>query len=161
MSTAFEPAKNSLLPSLAARPEQLTAANTTMSTFEGTSIFLGPALAGLILALSSVQVALAMSGVLLLFSAAQVARISSPGPDQKANGEEHGGRLAEALAGFRAISADWRLRTVMGLFAAQLMVDGLLIVFIVSAAIQLLGMGNSGSDTSTPRSESAALSGRL
>ena len=32
----------------------------------------------------------------------------------------------------------------MGLFAAQLVVDGLLIVFIVSAAIQLLGMGNSG-----------------
>ena len=79
VSTAFEPAKNSLLPSLAARPEQLTAANTAMSTFEGTSIFLGPALAGLVLALSSIQVALAMSGVLLLFSAAQIARHLQPG----------------------------------------------------------------------------------
>ena len=54
------------------------------------------------------------------------------------------GRLTEALAGFRAIAADWKLRTLFGLFGAQLLVDGLLMVLSVSAAIDLLGMGQSG-----------------
>ena len=62
VSTAFEPAKNSLLPSLAAKPEQLTAANTAIGTFESSSIFIGPALGGLVLALGSIQLAMAMTG---------------------------------------------------------------------------------------------------
>jgi MFS family permease len=145
-STAFEPAKNSLLPSLAARPEQLTAANTAIGTFESSSIFIGPALGGLVLALGSIQLAMAMTGALLLFSAAQISRIGHRAADQAAGGSEaqEEGRLAEALAGFRAIAADWKLRTLVGLFGAQLLVDGLLMVLSVSVAIDLLGMGQSG-----------------
>jgi hypothetical protein len=52
--------------------------------------------------------------------------------------------MSEALAGFRVIAAEWKLRTLFGLFAAQLLVDGLLIVLSVSVAIDLLGMGDAG-----------------
>ncbi len=148
VSTAFEPAKNSLLPSLAARPEQLTAANTAIGTFESSSIFIGPALGGLVLALGSIQLAMAMTGALLLFSAAQIARIGHRAADRSSGGADgesrQEGRLNEAFAGFRAIAADWKLRTLFGLFGAQLFVDGLLMVLSVSAAIDLLGMGESG-----------------
>lgn len=144
VSTAFEPAKNALVPSLASKPEQLTAANTAMSSFESTSIFAGPALGGIVLALTSVQAVFGVTGALLLFSAAQIARIRDPAADERAEAEEEGGRLAEALAGFRAIGRDWQLRTLIGLFAVQLLVNGLLIVLTVSVAIDLLGMGEAG-----------------
>ena len=141
VSTVFEPAKNSLLPSLVERPEQLTAANTVLSTFESSSIFLGPAIGGLALALGSVQVAFALTGALLLLSAAQISRIggtSAEGGEEDDEEPEAGG----ALAGFRAIAEDWRLRTLVGLFGAQLIVDGLLTVLTVSVAIDLLGRGD-------------------
>jgi Cyclic nucleotide-binding domain/Major Facilitator Superfamily len=146
VSTAFEPAKNSLLPSLAARPEQLTAANTAIGTFESSSIFIGPALGGLVLAFGSIQLAMAMTGALLLFSAAQIARIDNRAADRAIGygGTQEEGRLAEALAGFRVIAADWKLRTLFGLFGAQLFVDGLWMVLSVSVAIDLLSMGQSG-----------------
>ena len=79
VSTAFEPAKNSLLPSLAARPEQLTAANTAIGAFESSSIFVGPALGGLVLAVGSIQLAMAMTGVLLLLCRANQAYRPSGG----------------------------------------------------------------------------------
>lgn len=143
VSTAFEPAKNALLPSLAEKPEQLTAANTAMSTFESASIFAGPALGGLILALGSIQLAFGMTGALLLFSAAQISRIGHTAADETADEEEgeeeEEGRVAEALAGFRAIGRDSQLRILIGLFAAQLVVGGLLIVLTVPVAIDLLG----------------------
>ena len=144
VSTVFEPAKNALTPELAAKPEQLTAANTAMSTFESTSIFIGPALGGLVLAAGSVQLVFAMTGVLLLFSAAQISRIGHSAVDKKGSEESDGGRLAEAMAGFRAVASDWQLRTLIGLFAAQLLVDGLLMVLTVSVAIDLLDMGRAG-----------------
>ena len=40
VSTAFEPAKNALVPALTERPDQLTAANVVTSAFESSSIFL-------------------------------------------------------------------------------------------------------------------------
>jgi MFS family permease len=142
VSTVFEPAKNALLPSLVDQPEQLTAANTAMATFESSSIFLGPAIGGLALGFGSVQVALGLTGVLLLLSAAQISRIgasSATGTDDEAEGaSEEGG----VLAGFRAIAGDSRLRTLMGLLSAQLVTDGLLTVLTVSVAIDLLGRGD-------------------
>ncbi len=142
VSTAFEPAKNSLLPSLVDRPEQLTAANTVLSTFESSSIFLGPAIGGLALALGSVQVAFGLTGALLLLSAAQISRIGAASADVGEEEEEEETPAAGGvLAGFRAIAGDWRLRTLIGLLGAQLIVDGLLTVLTVSVAIDLLGRG--------------------
>jgi MFS family permease len=142
VSTAFEPAKNSLLPSLVERPEQLTAANTVLSTFESSSIFLGPAIGGLALGLGSVQVAFGLTGALLLLSAAQISRIGAASVDAgEYEDEEEAPEAGGVLAGFRAIAGDWRLRTLIGLFGAQLIVDGLLTVLTVSVAIDLLGRG--------------------
>lgn len=144
VSTAFEPAKNALIPDLAARPEQLTAANTTLTTFESASLFLGPALGGIVLAVSSVQMVFAMTGALLVFAALQVTRIKHRETPREPRPDSSEGGVAEVLAGFRAIASEWRMRTIVGLFAAQVLVDGLLVVITVSLAIDLLGIGQAG-----------------
>jgi MFS family permease len=139
--TPFQPAKGALLPALAANPQELTAANTAMSTFESVSMFAGPALGGMVLALGSIQLAFAFIGLLCVFSAAQVAWIRDPGADHVADRSEPESRLAEATAGFRAIRADSRLQTMIGLLGVQVLIDGILTVSIVAIAFELLGEG--------------------
>ncbi len=147
VSTAFEPAKNAILPSLVERPEQLTATNVAMSTLESTSRFIGPALGGLMLAFASVQAAFAVTAALLLCSAALIARIGTEPPTEADPQDEKkgdDGMWAETVAGFRAIGGDWRLRTLIGLLGAQVLIYGALTVLTVAAAIDLLGMGRAG-----------------
>src|SRR4051794_16584006 len=50
ISTPFEPAKSALLPEIVDDPEQLTSANAASSTIESVSTFVGPALAGVLVA---------------------------------------------------------------------------------------------------------------
>lgn len=144
VDTAFEPAKSALLPELASEPEQLTAANVTMSSFESVSIFAGPALGGLLLAVADVQAVFALTAALLLCSALLLSRIERRGGGRSAETGGSGGIVSEAAAGFRVIGADPRLRLLVGLTGAQLAVYGALSVLVVAAAIELLGMGEAG-----------------
>jgi MFS family permease len=141
-STAFEPAKNAIVPSLVEEPDQLTAANVATSSFESSGIFVGPAIGGLLLAVGSVEAAFAATGVLLACSALLLARIQEPprGDRSDADGAPDG-LVVEALAGIRAVAADPRLRLVVGLFGAQVVVSGALAVFVVVIALELLEMG--------------------
>ena len=68
-TTAFQPAQAALLPSLARTPEELTAANVSSSTLESLGFCVGPALGGLLLAVSSVWVVFAVTAGLFLWSA--------------------------------------------------------------------------------------------
>src|SRR5205814_6126403 len=56
----------------------------------------------------------------------------------------HGSRWQEALAGFRTIGGDWRLRLIVGLFASQTLVYGAFVVLTAVASIRLLGLGSPG-----------------
>src|SRR5207247_5613472 len=53
ISTAFQPAQAALLPALASTPEELTAANVSSSTLEALGYCVGPALGGVLLAVSN------------------------------------------------------------------------------------------------------------
>jgi MFS family permease len=142
VSTAFEPAKNAIVPSLVEQPDQLTAANVTTSSFESSGVFIGPALGGLMLAVGSVELAFAATSVLLACSALMLRRIEEPARvEDRREDETPDGLLVEALAGVRAVRADPRLRLVVGLFAAQLVVDGALAVFIVVIVLEMLALG--------------------
>ena len=66
VATAFRPAQMALLPSLATHPGELTAANVASSTLESVGTFLGPALGGLLLAVSSPEVVFAANGASFL-----------------------------------------------------------------------------------------------
>ncbi|HLM93385.1 MAG TPA: MFS transporter, partial [Gaiellaceae bacterium] len=145
VSTAFRPAQVALLPALARTPEELTSANVASTTIESVAFFAGPALGGLLLAVTSTSVVFAAQAGTFLLSALLVSRISAATDKVEAEPvHDARGILREAFAGFRAIGADSRLRLIVGLFAAQTFVAGALNVLIVVMALELLDLGDSG-----------------
>jgi MFS family permease len=141
--TPFHPAEASLAPALARTPEELTAVNVSSSSFDSLGSFLGPAVAGLMLAVTGPGVVFFVMAACFLWSASFLVRIRGPEREPVAGGG-HGGGLREAFAGFRAIGAEPRLRLLIFLYAAQAMVAGALGVLVVVTALDLLKIGNSG-----------------
>jgi len=142
-ATAFRPAEAALIPTLARTAEELTAANVAASTIESVGIFGGPALGGLLLAATGPGTVFVVTAGLLLWSAFVVAGIR-PVAGTKAAEREAVSVLEELLAGFRTIARERRLRLLVGLFAAQTFVDGMLNVLIVVVALKLLDTGTAG-----------------
>jgi MFS family permease len=144
VSTAFQPAQAALLPALARQPSELTAANIASSTIESVGSFAGPALGGLILAVTSAGVVFALTAATFLWSALNVARIRTEVVHRQHEGEGEGGLARQALAGFETILAAPDLRVVVGLYAAQTLVAGALNVLVVVSALELFDLGRAG-----------------
>lgn len=142
VSTAFQPAQAALLPALARRPEELTAANVASSTIESVGSFAGPALGGILLAVTGTGVVFAVTSGAFLWSAFLVARIRSQ--DVRERSRSAPGLARTAFAGFATIAREGSLRIVVGLYAAQTLVAGALNVLIVVTALELLDLGESG-----------------
>jgi MFS family permease len=140
--TAFAPAQSALLPSLARSPEELTAANATSTTLESVGFFLGPALGGLLLAVTSVGTVFAATAALFLWSALVLGRVDSDSRGDPSSEVESISQ--EALAGFRAILRGRRLRLVVGLYGAQTLIAGIMRVLLVVTALRILELGPSG-----------------
>lgn len=143
-STSFQPAQAALLPSLARNPAELTAANVASSSTESVGTFAGPALGGLLLAATGAGVVFAVTAGTFAWSALLITQIRASSPESREAGEARPGLAKEALAGFRAIALEARLRLLVGLYAAQTLVAGALNVLIVVCALDLLDMGESG-----------------
>ncbi|MFL5918787.1 MAG: MFS transporter [Gaiellaceae bacterium] len=142
ITTAFQPAQSALLPSLARTPQELTAANVSSSTIESLGFCVGPALGGILLAVSSVWVVFAVTAGAFLWSALMLVgllRVSEPPLTQ-----ERLHLVDEFTAGFRTIGRDRRLRLIVGLFGAQTLVNGAFGVLVTVSALQLLSLGPSG-----------------
>ena len=128
-------------PTLARTPQELVATNVSASTFEGVAVLVGPALAGILLTFSGLDVVLAVSAGIALWAAlaglAARARPVRPRP----------GRTGRSQTSSRA-RARWRdepgPRLVIGLFASQAFVRGVLNVLLVVASFKLLDTGDSG-----------------
>lgn len=142
VSTAFQPAQAALIPTLARDPAELTAANVASSTVESVGSFAGPALGGLLLAVTSPGVVFAVTAGAFVWSALNVARIAASPPARQESGEAALHR--EALAGFETILKTPRLRLVVGLYSTQTLVAGALNVLVVVAALELLELGRAG-----------------
>jgi MFS family permease len=143
VSQAFQPAESALLPTLAESPEELAAANVANSTIEAAGYFVGPAIGGIVLAVSNVETVFVVTAVAFLWSAAMLALIRLGAPEP-ASEIARGSWQHEALAGFRTIWHDSRLRVIIGLFAAQTLVYGAFVVLTAVASIRLLGLGSPG-----------------
>jgi predicted MFS family arabinose efflux permease len=137
---AYRPSHLAVVPTLARTPHELVATNVSASTFEGIAVLVGPALAGILLTFSGVAVVLAVSAGIALLAALQAAGLS-PGPHLPAAGQ---GAVADALAGARALAGEPGPRLVIGLFASQALVRGILNVMLVVASFRLLDSGESG-----------------
>jgi MFS family permease len=144
IGTPFRPALAAVTPSVARTPSELTAANAVSSTLESIGYFVGPALAGLLLAAASPDVVFFLTAGLFALSALVISRVEATAPAESAEGGRRSGILAEALVGFRTVGSDSRLRILLGLFSAQTLVAGALTVLIVVMAFELLDLGESG-----------------
>ncbi len=140
--TAFRPAQAAILPTLARTPQELTAANVVASTVESVGIFIGPAIGGLLLAVSEPGVVFAVTAVTFAWSSFLVARISVPGtPPAEVERE---GKLPPAFAGFGTIVSNRPLRTLEIMAGAQTLVAGAFNVLVVVTALELLDTGDGG-----------------
>ncbi len=142
-SMAFRPAESALLPVIARTPEDLTAANVSASTIDALSVFVGPALGGLLLAATSPAAVFVATCGTYLWSALMIARIGADAePD--AGDRDTSGFWRDSAAGFSAIALEPRLRLLVGLYSAQTVVAGAEGVLITVAALELLGVGEGG-----------------
>ncbi len=144
VTTPFRSAQAALTPSLARSPSELTAANAVASAIDSLALFIGPAIAGLLLALASTGVVFALTALLLAFSVVFILLITVEPTARPKREVEASTILSEAFAGFRAIGTHPSLRVMTGLIAAQTAVAGAVQVFIVVVAIDLLDFGKSG-----------------
>jgi MFS family permease len=142
ISTAFRPAQAALLPALARTPEELTAANVSSSTLESLGFCAGPALGGVLLAVSNTWVVFAVTAGTFVWSALLLAGLLKT--DEPPLIREPRPLMHEAVEGFRTIGRDHRLQLVIGLFSAQTLVNGAMGVLITVSALQLLHIGAAG-----------------
>ena len=143
--TAFRPAQAALLPHLARSPSELTAANVASSTLESVGAFIGPALGGLLLAVTSIETVFAVNALSFVWSGLLVLAVrggSRPAPDEAAK-HDHG-TSGGILAGFREIVRNRDLLVLSGLYTAQTLVAGALMVLVVVSALELLDVQPSG-----------------
>jgi MFS family permease len=146
----FRSAQASLIPDLADNPGELAASNVASSTIESVGFFAGPALAGVLLAFTSISTVYVFDGLTFVWSAALVLGIQPSAREREAasaaNDEEptRGDFLTEVTAGYRAILGSRDLRLLIGLYCAQTVVAGASLVFNVAIALSLLGLGHAG-----------------
>jgi MFS family permease len=144
-STVFRPAKSALLPTLVATPGELTAANAASSTLESVAMFLGPALGGALLAVSSPSVVFAANGLAFLWSATLVFGLRAYEPARARVARDTSRPVVSTLmAGISTIVHEQALRTLVGLYGAQTLVAGAVNVLVVVAAFELLDLGEAG-----------------
>jgi MFS family permease len=144
VNAPFRSAQAALTPTLATTPSELTAANAVASTIESLAFFLGPAVAGLLLAVTGLDVVFALTAALLGVSALLVLRIRAEAVETPKGEVEASTILGECLAGFKVVWRNPALRVLIGLLTAQTFVAGFVMVYIVVVAIELLGLADSG-----------------
>jgi predicted MFS family arabinose efflux permease len=150
---AFRPAQLALLPSLVATPSELTAANVVASTIHSVGFFAGPAIAGVLLALTDLGAVLVFDALTFAWSAVLVFGIHTSGSassrddaDGTSGAEPEGDDASAggAIEGFRTLFAHRDLRLLALLYTAQTVVAGASAVYEVAIALDLLDIGESG-----------------
>jgi MFS family permease len=142
VNSAEGPAESALLPALAKTPSELTAANVVSSTIESLAIFGGPAIGGVLLAMTSPEAVFGAAAVSFLLSAFLISRVRVE--ERPERPEQTSGPLGEFTAGFATLAREPGLRVLVALLAAQTLVAGALNVLIVVSALQLLDLGEQG-----------------
>ena len=138
--TAFRPALSALLPMLCETAEDLTAANVTATALESASLFIGPALGGLVVAAGGTVAGFWFASAALAVSATLIFLIRVT---EKPSGSHESAEtvLAAALDGLTAITSNRSLLLFVSLFVAQTFVAGALGVLTVVLATSDLGLG--------------------
>ena len=142
--SVFRPAVNGLIPQVVGHPEELSAANSVYSFLEAAGTLLGPLAAAALLAVLPEWAGYEVIAAVAVLPAVLVVGVrteTKPPSRQRARLLR---RLLEPLAGFPALTATAPTRAVFTVLAAQCVMRGLLNVFVVAAAVTVLGIGEAG-----------------
>lgn len=142
--TLTRPAHGSILPSLSATPDDLTAANVASGTVQNAAILLAPAVAGVLLGVSGAGSVFGLAAFVVAVGAVLVAGIrlrSDAIAIDPGRAEPAGALLA---GGFATLRRSPGPRTIVALIAAGGVIEGALDVFIVVLALDLLAAGETG-----------------
>jgi MFS family permease len=142
VSAPFRAYQGALLPTLAQTPDELTASNLVGSTIEAAATLIGPALAGILLGLSSATTVFWVTAAVSLAAAVSVLGIPRAAPVRWRGRRRK--FLEEIASGFTTLARERDVRLLVSLFIAQPFVRGALNVLIVVLAINGLRLGNPG-----------------
>ena len=144
VSTAHKPAQAALLPQVARTPDELAAANICWSIIDNGAFLAGSLAAGALAALASLSTALTVCAIPFLVAAAALTRMPVDPRPQGPPEPDAGGVRAELLMGFRTVGAHPELRLLVGVFGADMLIQAMVDVLLVIAALEVLQMGPSG-----------------
>jgi MFS family permease len=133
------PTHLSILPEVAETPTQLTAANSLSSTVEAFAVFVGPLLAGWLIALGGPQLVFGVMAVVVMAVGLLVLAVHA-----RARLVEHRHAVGDALEGFRELRRRPGARLLLGFVSGQTVVIGALDVLTVVLAYSVLSMGPAG-----------------
>lgn len=140
---AHKPAQAALLPQLARTPAELAAANVCWSAIDNAAFLGGSLAAGVVAAAAGLDVAFAACAVPFFVAAVLVARMRADARPAPSGGEAVSA-VGEVLEGARTIGRHPEMRLLVGMFAADMLVQAVMDVLLVVAAFQVLAMGQSG-----------------
>jgi len=138
--TLTRPAMGVVLPNATHTPADLTAANVVMGFVEHTGMFIGPALAGVLVATSGLSAPFVVCGGLTAGAALLALRVRTvPGANAVTAGNEVGGVLGDTLDGLRALHGHRAARLMIGMLSLGSLVIGAADVLFVATAAHLTG----------------------
>lgn len=141
-SSMSRPLHVAMLPFVARTPAGLVASNVASSAVEGAGTFIGPAIAGVLLATAGPPASLA--AVALIYAIGVIALL---GARVRVPTLQGGGMSAirdQSLAGLRTFRDSRGPRLILTGIFLQTLVRGMLNVLIVIAAVGILGLGEGG-----------------
>lgn len=142
--SVFRPAVNGLIPHVVEQPEELSAANSLYSFLEALGTLLGPLVAAALLGALPTWAGYEVVAAVTVLPAALAARIHTHTKPPSRPWRRLVRRLLEPLAGFPALAGTRSTRALLVVIEAQCVMRGLLNVFVVVAAVTVLGMGEAG-----------------
>jgi predicted MFS family arabinose efflux permease len=142
MTATFRPAQAASLPWMARTPAELTAANVAASMAENIAALVGPALAGVVLAISGVGSVLSIAAAFLAAAFLALWRVRVPASAQDARKALSGGRLRDLAEGAASLVRIARPAGYVVLGFAQTFVRGALLVLLVVVALDVLSLGS-------------------
>ena len=144
--TLTRPIQAAILPSLSRTPSELTAANVAAGGIATASMLVGPALAGVALAVTGSAAVFLGAALFELLSAGLVRGIHPIVAEEMPERRTAGWRAAvpEAMDGFGVLLRERQPRAVLSVLGAAAVMWGALDVFIVVLALDVLSLGESG-----------------
>jgi MFS family permease len=141
----FRPVALATFPAIARSPGELVSANLASSVGENVGTMAGPVLGGLVMGAAGPVAASALAITMTVIAVLGVAPLRV-GLDDSSRGDRPAGpaALSRLRGGARVLAERSAPRSVVAVFAAQVIVRGMLNVFLVVASIELLGLGEAG-----------------